>query len=92
MTISLFGNVVKAEPKGEPEKASNHGSTRPNRSNQWFDRITVELKCEAVNGWISPIVRSSSYNTGLKYFKADHIYPELCMKILYNICSLQLKY
>ena len=65
MDISMETNVVKAGPEGEPEKASGHGSTRSNRSNRWFDRITVDPKCEAVDGLdrFKRPARSGSYNT-----------------------------
>ena len=56
---------IKAGLEGEPEKAWGHGSTRSNRSNRWLDRITVDPKCEAVDGWIGSFVRSGPVLTTL---------------------------
>ena len=57
-SCTILCNVVKVGPAGEPEKALGHGSKWSNRSNQWLDRITVDPKCEVVDGWIGPTVRS----------------------------------
>ena len=78
---SLASNVVKAGPEGEPEKALGHGPTRSNCSNRWLDRITVDPKCEAVDGWTGLTVRSGSYNTSysiwmVMYNSESSIYRE----------------
>ena len=40
-------------------------STWSNRSNRWLDRITVDPKREAVDGWTGSTFQSSPYNTGV---------------------------